>query len=80
MLLTQLLAMYANRAFGPRPGQQIMVYLSPHTPTRQRQLNEAVSDFFYRELFMSPCLSGWDRERKSRSICMSATRCSAGVS
>ena len=62
MLLTQLLAMYANRAFGAcAGGQRIMVYLSPHTPTRQRRLNEAVSDSFYRELFMSPCLSGWDR-------------------
>lgn len=62
MLLTQLLAMYANREFGAGAGgQRIMVYLSPHTPIRQRRLNEAVSDSFYRELFMSPCLSGWDR-------------------
>ena len=61
MLLTQFLAMYANRAFGVEAGgQKIMVYLSPHTPTRQRRLNEAVSDSFYRELFISPCLSGWD--------------------
>jgi hypothetical protein len=27
---------------------------------RQKQLNNAISDAYYRELFMSPCLSGWD--------------------
>jgi hypothetical protein len=27
---------------------------------RQKQLNDCISDAFYRELFMSPCLSGWD--------------------
>jgi len=60
-LLTQLLIMYANEAFGLRDsGQEAMIYFSPHPPIRQRQLNEGISDSFYRELFMSPCLSGWD--------------------
>lgn len=59
--LTQLLIMYANEAFGLRQsGQEAMIYFSPHPPIRQRQLNDSISDSFYRELFMSPCLSGWD--------------------
>ena len=60
-LLSQLLVMYANRRFrlGTR-GQHAMIYFAPHPPVRQKQLNEAISDAFYRELFMSPCLSGWD--------------------
>jgi hypothetical protein len=61
-LLTQLLALYANRRFGlERAGQAMLVFHSPLPPRRQRQLNELVSDAFYRELFISPCLSGWDR-------------------
>ncbi|MCA1959205.1 MAG: hypothetical protein LDL33_00305 [Desulfomonile sp.] len=60
-LLTQLLIMYANEIFGLKEsGQEAMIYFSPHPPIRQRQLNEVISDSFYRELFMSPCLSGWD--------------------
>lgn len=60
-LLSQLLAMYANRRLGLRDsGQQAMVYFAPHPPVRQKQLNDCISDAFYRELFMSPCLSGWD--------------------
>jgi hypothetical protein len=60
-LLCQLLAMYANRRLGLRDnGQQAMVYFAPHPPVRQKQLNDCISDAFYRELFMSPCLSGWD--------------------
>jgi len=35
--------------------------LSPHPPTRQKVLSHCVSDAFYRELFMNPCLSGWDQ-------------------
>lgn len=67
-LMTQLLVMYANLAFGLQEnGQQAMVYYAPHPPVRQKELNEHVSDSFYRELFMSPCLSGWDRgEEKYR--------------
>ncbi len=61
-LLTHLLVAYANQTFGLlASGQRAIVHFSPHTPWRQRQLNECISDAFYRELFTSPCLSGWDR-------------------
>jgi hypothetical protein len=61
-LMTQLLVMYANQAFGlDERGQQAMVYFAPHPPIRQTELNDHVSDSFYRDLFMSPCLSGWDK-------------------
>ena len=61
-LMTQLLVMYANQAFGiGERGQQAMVYFAPHPPVRQKELNDHVSDSFYRDLFMSPCLSGWDK-------------------
>ncbi len=60
-LLTQLLIMYANDKFLLKEnGQEAIVFFSPHPPVRQRRLNECISDSFYRELFMSPCLSGWD--------------------
>lgn len=60
-LLTQLLTMYANCALGLKElGQTAMIYFSPHPPIRQKLLNECISDSFYRELFMNPCLSGWD--------------------
>jgi len=67
-LFTQLLVMYANESFGLREsGQRAMVYFAPHPPVRQKELNDHVADAFYRELFMSPCLSGWDRgEEKHR--------------
>jgi hypothetical protein len=66
-LLTQLLALYANDKFGLRDmGQEVFIYFSPHPPVRQRNLNSCISDAFYRELFMSPCLSGWaEGEKKS---------------
>ena len=61
-LMTQLLVMYANQAFGIADrGQQAMTYFAPHPPVRQKELNDHVSDSFYRDLFMSPCLSGWDK-------------------
>ncbi|MDD2539740.1 MAG: hypothetical protein PHH28_01695 [Desulfuromonadaceae bacterium] len=61
-LMTQLLVMYANQAFGiAGRGQQAMTCFAPHPPVRQKELNNHVSDSFYRDLFMSPCLSGWDR-------------------
>lgn len=61
-LLTQLLTQYANTSFKLRTnGQQAVIYSAPHPPVRQRELNECIPDAFYRELFMSPCLSGWDR-------------------
>ena len=31
-----------------------------HDAGEQKQLNDLIPDAFYRELFMSPCLSGWD--------------------
>ena len=67
-LLTQLLVMYANDRFALRAnGQQALVYSAPHPPIRQKELNNCLSDAFYRDLFMSPCLSGWDRgEEKHR--------------
>ncbi len=67
-LLTQLLTMYANAKFQlAAQGQRALVYSAPQPPVRQRELNDCVSDAFYRELFMSPCLSGWDQgEAKQR--------------
>jgi hypothetical protein len=61
-LLTQLLVHYANRQFGlEEAGQTVQVYFAPHPPVRQKELNDCLSDSFYRELFMNPCLSGWPR-------------------
>lgn len=67
-ILTQLLSFYANRKFElSENGQQAMVYFASHPPVRQKLLNDLISDSFYREIFMSPCLSGWDRgEEKYR--------------
>ena len=66
-LFTQLLIAYANDRFALKAsGQQAMVYFSPHPPTRQKQLNECIPDSFYRELFCSPCLSGWDEGERKR--------------
>ncbi len=60
-LLSQLLVAYANSKLGlADSGQAAQVYASPHPPVRQRELNDCISDSFYRELFMNPCLSGWD--------------------
>ncbi|ACH38882.1 hypothetical protein Gbem_1868 [Citrifermentans bemidjiense Bem] len=67
-LFTQMLAMHTNYSFGLKEsGQRAMVYFAPHPPLRQKELNDHVPDAFYRDLFMSPCLSGWDRgEEKYR--------------
>lgn len=60
-LLSQLLVMYANKKFLlARYGQQATLYFSPRPPLRQKKLNACISDAFYRDLFMSPCLSGWN--------------------
>lgn len=66
-LLTQLLLAYANRRYElEATGQKAAACHAPTPPVRQRELNELISDAFYRELFMNPCLSGWDRgEEKS---------------
>jgi hypothetical protein len=61
-LLTQFLTLYANEKFRLTSlGQRAMVYFAPHPPIRQKNLNDLITDSFYRDLFMSPCLSGWDR-------------------
>jgi hypothetical protein len=61
-LLTQLLLMYANEKFLLRQNSQAATaFYSPNPPVRQKELNQCISDSFYRDLFMNPCLSGWDR-------------------
>lgn len=61
-LLCQLLVQYANKQFKlTASGQTARVYFAPNPPIHQRKLNELIPDSFYRELFMSPCLSGWDK-------------------
>lgn len=67
-LLTQLLVQFANKEFAlEEHGQRAVIYFAPHPPMRQKQLNDLISDAFYRELFMSPCLSGWEQgEAKHR--------------
>jgi hypothetical protein len=60
-LFTSLLMSWANQRFGlAENGQSGMVYHAPHPPVRQTGLSSCISDSFYRELFMSPCLSGWE--------------------
>ena len=59
--LSHLLTMYANRRFLLLDtGQRAVTYFAPHPPIRQKHLNSLISDNLYRELFMNPCLSGWD--------------------
>ncbi|MHB8810183.1 MAG: hypothetical protein ACYC9M_09240 [Desulfobulbaceae bacterium] len=61
-LTTQLLVQYASSQFRlAESGQEVAVYYAPHPPIRQRKLNDIISDSFYRELFINPCLAGWDR-------------------
>ncbi len=61
-LSCQLLIQYANQQFElTESGQKARIYFAPNPPVRQRKLNELIPDSFYRELFMSPCLSGWDK-------------------
>ncbi len=68
LLLTQFLVAYGNVRFGlTERGQRVVLYMAPHPPVRQKRLNDIISDSFYRDLFMNPCLSGWDRgEEKFR--------------
>ncbi len=61
-LISQLLVMYANLKYSlVENGQKATIFLSPHPPVRQKILSNCVSDAFYRELFMNPCLSGWNK-------------------
>ena len=58
----QLLIQYANHEFRLQQyGQTCRMYMAPNPPFRQKQLNELISDQFYRELFLNPCLSGWQK-------------------
>jgi hypothetical protein len=67
-LLTQLLLAYANRRYElDATGQKANACHAPTPPVRQRELNELISDSFYREIFMNPCLSGWDRGEDKRA-------------
>jgi hypothetical protein len=60
-LFTSLLMSWANLRFGLlENGQRALVYHAPHPPVRQTELSSWISDSFYRELYVSPCLSGWD--------------------
>lgn len=60
--LSQLLILYANRAFGlSEAGQRAMIYFAPQAAVRQKRFNELISEQFYREIFTSPCLSGSNR-------------------
>jgi cell division septum initiation protein DivIVA len=60
-LLGQILIMYANKKFALQEnGQEALMFFSPHSPVRQKVLSNCISDSFYRELFMNPCLSGWN--------------------
>ncbi len=64
-LLTHLLVEYANQQFQLRlSGQETQIYFAPHPPHRLRQLNDLIPDAAYRQLFMNPCLSGWDKGEK----------------
>ncbi len=61
-LLGQILIMYANKKFALQEnGQEALMFFSPHPPVRQKILSNCISDSFYRELFMNPCLSGWNK-------------------
>ncbi len=61
-LLGQILIMYANKKFALQEnGQEALMFFSPHPPVRQKVLSHCISDSFYRELFMNPCLSGWNK-------------------
>jgi len=61
-LLGQILMEYANQKFSLREnGQEALMFFSPHPPIRQKELSHCISDSFYRELFMNPCLSGWNK-------------------
>jgi hypothetical protein len=64
-LLSQILLMYANQKFSLQEnGQEVLMFFSPHPPVRQKFLSNCISDSFYREIFMNPCLSGWDEGEK----------------
>ena len=60
-LFASLLISWANRRFGLlESGQRTIIYHAPVPSVHQEELSSCISDSFYRELFMSPCLSGWN--------------------
>ena len=60
-LLGQVLIEYASSKYALRDsGQDVRMFFSPHPPVRQKKLSHCISDSFYRDLFMNPCLSGWN--------------------
>ena len=69
----QLLIQYANREFRLQQyGQTCRMYMAPNPPSRQKALNDLISDQFYRELFLNPCLSGWvkgERKKEYMGLC-----------
>jgi len=66
-LLTQILTQYANKKFGlNQSGQTVFTYSAATPPVRQKMINDIIPDSFYRELFMSPCLSGWDKGEEKK--------------
>lgn len=67
-LMTQAITEYSNIKFGLiDSGQKVEVYNSPLTPQNQKFLNKLIPGNLYREIFMSPCVFGWeDGEEKSR--------------
>lgn len=71
-LFTHLLVEWANKNWDlETTGQYACVNFAPQPGVRQRELNNCVSDAFYRELFVSPCLSGWtDGEAKHEYMLM----------
>ncbi len=61
-LLIQLIVCYSNKKFNLLNSEQkVIVYFSPHPSLMQKTISECISDSFYRELYMNPCLSGWDK-------------------
>lgn len=67
-LLTQLLAAYTNARFRlAEHGQELLVYAAPNPPPRLRALGRLLPSDTYRELFMNPCLSGFQDGVAKRS-------------
>lgn len=71
--MSQILLDYANKKFEiEENGQKAMLFFASHTPARQKRLNDLIPDNLYRELFMSPCLSGWrfgEKKYRYMSLC-----------
>lgn len=66
-LFTQLLVEYANIKFElKKNGQKVLIYKSPLTPVLQKKLNSLIPDNLYREIFISPCLSGWSKGEEKK--------------